>query len=84
MEGKPFLHMHVTLADENFQLLGGHLSEAEIGVTGELILEPFDGVLEIKIIQETGLNLLVLGNNYLFLQLNQIQYPGPTADRGRS
>jgi len=32
MEGEPFPHLHVTLADANFQLLGGHLSESEIGV----------------------------------------------------
>jgi hypothetical protein len=40
--------------------LGVHISEADIGIIGELIIEPFDGVLERKINQETGLNLLVL------------------------
>ena len=60
MEAEPFPHLHVTLADVNFQLLGGHLNEAEISVTGELIVEPFSGVVERKIDQETGLNLLVL------------------------
>ena len=60
MEGEPFPHLHVTLADENFQLSGGHLTSAEIGVTGELTVEPFVGVLERKISQENRLNLLAL------------------------
>ena len=60
MEGEPFPHLHITLADENFQLFGGHLTSAEIGVTGELTVEPFVGVLERKISQENGLNLLAI------------------------
>ena len=58
MEGEPFPHLHVTLVDENFQLSGGHLTSAEIGVTGALTVEPFGGDLERKISQENGLNLL--------------------------
>jgi predicted DNA-binding protein with PD1-like motif len=60
MEGEPFPHMHVTLADENFNVLGGHLSVGEIGVTGEIIVEPLGKVLERKISQENGLNLLAV------------------------
>ena len=60
MEGEPFPHLHVTLADEKLHLFGGHLTSAEIGVTGELTVEPFGGVLERKISQENGLNLLAL------------------------
>ena len=60
MEGKPFPHLHITLADDKFQILGGHLSEGVIGVTGEIVVEPFPGLVERKINQENGLNLLVL------------------------
>jgi len=60
MEGVPYPHLHATLADKNFNLLGGHLSEAEIGVTGEIVLEPLEGVLERKHYQESGLNLLAV------------------------
>ena len=60
MAGEPFPHLHVTLADKDFQLYGGHLSAGEIGVTGEIILEPFAEGVERKINQESGLNLLVL------------------------
>jgi predicted DNA-binding protein with PD1-like motif len=61
MEGEPFPHLHVALADKDFQLLGGHLTAGEIGVTGELIVEPFAEIIERKINQESGLNLLALG-----------------------
>jgi predicted DNA-binding protein with PD1-like motif len=40
--------------------VGGHLTSGEIGVTGELIVEPFPGIIERKINQESGLNLLAL------------------------
>ena len=60
MEGELYPHLHVTLADASFNLLGGHLSEGEIGVTGELIIEPFEGVIERKYYQETGFRLLAL------------------------
>jgi len=59
-DGDPFPHLHVTLADENFAVTGGHLSVGEIGVTGEIFLEPLGEVLERKISQENGLNLLAL------------------------
>ena len=60
MEGEPFPHLHVTQTDDKLHLFGGHLTSAEIGVTGELTVEPFGGVLERKISQEIGLNLLAL------------------------
>ena len=60
MDGEPFPHLHATLADKNFQLLAGHLSAGEIGVTGEIIVEPFAEIIERKINQESRLNLLVL------------------------
>jgi hypothetical protein len=60
MQGEPFPHLHITLADDGFQLVGGHLTSGEIGVTGELIVEPFPGIIERKINQESGLNLLAL------------------------
>jgi hypothetical protein len=60
MDGEPLPHLHVNLADENYQLLGGHLSAAEIGVTGELVLEPLEGTLQRKVFPETGQRLLAL------------------------
>jgi predicted DNA-binding protein with PD1-like motif len=39
-DDKAFPHSHVTLADKNYQALGGHLFEAEVAVTMELHLQP--------------------------------------------
>lgn len=60
VDGEPFPHLHVTLAGQNFHLLGGHLSSGVIGVTGELFVETYPGILERKVNQENGLNLLVI------------------------
>lgn len=62
MDGEPLAHLHVNLADEHYQLLGGHLSAAEIGVTGELVLEPLEGTLERRLFPETGRRLLALAD----------------------
>ena len=42
MEGEVYPHLHVTLCDAKFNVVGRHLSAGEIGVTGELFIEPFD------------------------------------------
>jgi predicted DNA-binding protein with PD1-like motif len=61
LAGKPF-PLHAVLAGSDFQVIGGHLSEAEISVTAEISLEPMDGFLERKYYQENGLNLLALSD----------------------
>ena len=38
VDGKPFLHMHITLGDNNYQTFGGHLMEGIVAPTLELIL----------------------------------------------
>jgi len=60
MEGEVYPHLHVTLCDAKFNVVGGHLSAGEISVTGELFIEPFDEKIERKHYQETGFRLLVL------------------------
>jgi predicted DNA-binding protein with PD1-like motif len=60
MEGQVFAHLHVTLADENFKVHGGHFSAGKVGATAEIFIEVYDLVLERKFYQETGLRLLVL------------------------
>lgn len=48
-EGEPYLHLHACFAyhDERDlpQLLAGHLLEAHISLTGEIILTPADGCI---------------------------------------
>ena len=60
MEGEVFPLLHVTLCDAKLNVVGGHLSAGEIGVTGELFIEPSDEKIERKHYQETGFRLLVL------------------------
>ena len=71
MSGGIFHYLHVTLADANFNVFGGHLSAGEIGVTGELLIEPFDKEIEGKLHQETGFRLLALEEDKLALITSQ-------------
>ena len=43
-QGRPFAHLHVTLADENLQVVGGHFFEATVTATVELFLTPCDSI----------------------------------------
>ena len=54
------IHIHATLADKNFQTVGGHLKEAIVGGTCEIYLEQIKATLERKADAETGLNLIDL------------------------
>ncbi len=57
-EGQPFVHAHITLADENNQVFGGHLMEGTIVFACEFIIEAFDGPpLERGFDETTGLPL---------------------------
>ena len=55
-----YLHLHITLSDENFNCFGGHLEKAIVGATCEVVIEKFSGKLERKFSGEIGLNLLNL------------------------
>ncbi|MCE5222891.1 DNA-binding protein [bacterium] len=61
-EKEPFFHIHVTLSNRQFEVIGGHLYKAIISATGELVLRTFrlSGTstdLKRKPDQETGLYL---------------------------
>ncbi len=57
-DGKPFLHIHTVLSDENFTCIGGHLEEAVVGATCEVYLVDLGINIERKFDQEIGLKLL--------------------------
>jgi predicted DNA-binding protein with PD1-like motif len=40
VEGKPFLHAHITLGDVEYRAFTGHLFSGVISVTGEIVLRP--------------------------------------------
>jgi predicted DNA-binding protein with PD1-like motif len=41
-EGKPFVHLHVSLAGHDFTAKGGHLFGAEVYMTVELVMRVFE------------------------------------------
>lgn len=42
LEGKPHGHIHMTVADESYQCVGGHLKECVISVTCEILMHVMD------------------------------------------
>jgi predicted DNA-binding protein with PD1-like motif len=38
LDGKPFLHCHIALGDREFRVRGGHLKEAVVSETAEIVL----------------------------------------------
>lgn len=60
VDGEPFLHLHVTLSDENNAAFGGHLKEAVVGGTCEIYLVDYGIPVERTVDEETGLKLLSL------------------------
>lgn len=57
-DGKPFVHAHVTLADDTGKSYGGHLASGTIVFACEFVLEAFDGpTFNRSIDEKTGLPL---------------------------
>lgn len=60
VDGKPFLHAHVALGDNTFDVKGGHLKEAVVSVTCEITLVRFRDEIGRKRDEATGLWKLAL------------------------
>jgi len=60
LAGKPFIHAHLTISDEDCRAWGGHLFSAYIHATGEITIIDFGIPLSRKLDQEIGLKLLDL------------------------
>ncbi len=56
-EGKPYLHFHINVCDEEMNIHGGHLNEAWVSATAELTITVLEGTIERKFSEEIGLNL---------------------------
>lgn len=57
-DGKPFVHAHATMFDEQGRSYGGHVAPGTVVFACEFILESFDGPrFERKPDKETGLSL---------------------------
>lgn len=53
-----YLHLHINLGDKDYKIHGGHLNEAIISATGEILIESIDGNLDREFSEEIGLNLI--------------------------
>jgi len=60
LEGVEMLHIHATVADDHHQTRAGHLFQATVSVTLEVVITRFDGRLERRLDDSIGLNLLDL------------------------
>lgn len=48
MNGKEYTHIHITLAGEGGQLIGGHLLSCVISLTAEIFIDVIDGQVDRK------------------------------------
>lgn len=58
MNGETYLHLHVTLADVTHAAVGGHLNEAWVSATAEIILDVMEGEIDREFSETVGLNLV--------------------------
>lgn len=57
-EGKIYVHCHGAFADRDLRMFGGHVKEAVISATGELVIRESEHELVRRPDERTGLNLL--------------------------
>jgi uncharacterized protein len=58
--GLSFLHLHISIADENNQVYGGHLKSAIVNLTCEFVIEDYEFEIIRRFDEETKLNLMNL------------------------
>jgi len=58
LDGKPFIHMHITLGDPQYKVFGGHLGSAKISITAEIYINVVDTVIDRKYDEGFQLNFL--------------------------
>ncbi len=57
MNGETYLHIHITITDDEMRGFGGHLNEALISATCELVIDIIDGMVDREFNDDIGLNL---------------------------
>lgn len=57
MKGEYYSHIHITCGDEKGNCFGGHLNEARISVTCEMVVTIINGSVDRKKDDVTGLNV---------------------------
>lgn len=57
MDGKPYLHLHLSAGNEYGKVMGGHLNEARVSATCEVVVRVINGEVGRQFSNEIGLNL---------------------------
>lgn len=57
-ENETYLHLHISVADNHCNVLGGHLNECYISTSCEVIITKINGFANRRYNEETGLNIL--------------------------
>ena len=57
-DGEPVLHLHTVVAGDNYKALAGHMAEAQVSLTAEIVIETVKGKIEKTYDKNTGLNLM--------------------------
>ena len=57
MDGKPYIHLHATLADRRHAVHGGHVLEMRVGATCEMFVTVLDGRVNRQKDEGLGINL---------------------------
>ena len=57
MDGKPYLHLHISAGNEYGKVMGGHLNEAHVSATCEVVVRTMQGEVGRAFSTDIGLNL---------------------------
>ena len=57
MNGSPYSHFHISIGDAQGHAYGGHLNEAVISATAEIVVTKLPGKVDRVKSEETGLNI---------------------------
>ena len=57
MDGKTYIHLHATLADQRHGIHGGHVIEMRVGATCEMFVTVLDGEVRRQRDEDLGINL---------------------------
>ena len=58
MDGEYYAHLHMGVSEAGGRMFGGHLTEARVSVTCELVIRIIDGSVDRKHHPDPGVNLL--------------------------
>lgn len=56
-DGAPYLHLHMSASDKTGCVVGGHLTEARVGLTCEMVIREIEGTLDRVCDDALGINL---------------------------